>query len=83
MASGGYRWAAGLPLPIVAQLACDRDALTLGKTPVGCAAWKLQDAGADVVGANCGVGPRPMLRTFLCLWIPLLTSFNFMTGELL
>jgi len=56
------REAARRSLPIVAQLACGQDGMTLGETPVGCAAAMLADAGADVVGANCGVGPRLMLR---------------------
>ncbi len=49
-------------VPIVAQLACDQYGATLGKTPVGKAAAALEAAGADVVGANCAIGPRPMLR---------------------
>jgi len=52
---------AGRKVPIVVQVTCDEDARTLGGTPVEIAAQRLQDAGADVIGANCGIGPRPML----------------------
>ncbi len=49
-------------LPIVAQMTFDAE----GKTPMGVEPETvvriLQDQGADVIGANCSVGPQPMLE---------------------
>jgi len=49
-------------LPIIAQMTFDAE----GKTPLGVSpetvVQMLHDAGADVLGANCSVGPQPMLE---------------------
>jgi homocysteine S-methyltransferase len=51
-----------LDLPIVAQMTFGLDGKTLyGHTPA-LAARALQQAGANVVGVNCGVGPQPTLE---------------------
>ncbi len=48
-------------LPIVAQMTFTEEGTTLfGNTPEEAAA-ALERAGADVIGANCSIGPRPML----------------------
>src|SRR6185503_19671739 len=49
-------------LPIVAQMTYGLDGKTLyGHTPT-LAVRALKQAGADVVGLNCGVGPQPVLE---------------------
>src|SRR6267378_115277 len=49
-------------IPVVAQMTFGLDGKTLyGHTPAVAVA-ALRDAGADVVGVNCGVGPQPMLE---------------------
>ena len=51
-----------LDLPIVAQMTFGLDGKTLyGSTPAEAVA-ALKQAGADVVGVNCGVGPQPTLE---------------------
>jgi methionine synthase / methylenetetrahydrofolate reductase(NADPH) len=51
-----------LELPIVAQMTFGLDGKTLyGHTPAE-AVRALRDAGASVIGVNCGVGPQPMLE---------------------
>jgi homocysteine S-methyltransferase len=51
------------PLPIVAQLTTGEDGHTPDGTPPDAFARALQEAGADVVGLNCSVGPAAMLET--------------------
>ncbi len=49
-------------LPVVAQMTFGTDGKTLyGSTPAEAVA-ALREAGADVVGVNCGVGPQPTLE---------------------
>ncbi|MEO5617595.1 MAG: bifunctional homocysteine S-methyltransferase/methylenetetrahydrofolate reductase [Candidatus Eisenbacteria bacterium] len=51
-----------LDLPIVAQMTYGLDGKTLyGHTP-SLSTLALREAGADVVGLNCGVGPQPILE---------------------
>lgn len=51
-----------LNLPVIAQMTFGLDAKTLyGHTPVQ-TVRALREAGADVVGVNCGIGPQPMLE---------------------
>ena len=51
-----------LDLPIIAQMTYGQDGKTLyGHTPT-LAVKALKQAGADVVGANCGVGPQATLE---------------------
>jgi methionine synthase I (cobalamin-dependent)/5,10-methylenetetrahydrofolate reductase len=51
-----------LDLPIIAQMTYGQDGKTLyGHTPT-LAVHALQQAGADVVGVNCGVGPQATLE---------------------
>lgn len=51
-----------LELPIVAQMTFGLDGKTqYGQSP-GLIARALEDAGADVIGVNCGVGPQPTLE---------------------
>src|SRR5262245_49587539 len=51
-----------LDLPVVAQMTYGTDGKTLyGHTP-GQSARRLKEAGASVVGINCGVGPQPTLE---------------------
>jgi len=48
-------------LPIVAQMAFNEDGRTVRGDEAGdLAAW-MRELGADVVGANCAIGPKPML----------------------
>lgn len=49
------------PLPIVAQVTTDSDGNTPDGTPIDRLAVALEDAGADVIGVNCSVGPAAML----------------------
>ena len=52
-----------LDLPVIAQMTFGTDGKTLyGHTPT-LAIQMLKQAGANVVGINCGVGPQPMLET--------------------
>ncbi len=49
-------------LPIVAQMTFTEDSLTVnGDQPGDLALW-MRSLGADVVGCNCSVGPKPMLE---------------------
>ena len=51
-----------LELPVIAQMTFGTDGKTLyGVTPARAAA-ALREAGADVVGINCGIGPQPTLE---------------------
>jgi homocysteine S-methyltransferase len=50
-------------LPIVAQLTTGEDGHTLDGTPVEAFAPAIDQAGADVIGVNCSVGPAAMLET--------------------
>ncbi len=51
-----------LELPVIVQMTFGLDGKTLyGHTPTQ-AVKTLKQAGADVVGVNCGVGPQPMLE---------------------
>jgi len=49
-------------LPVVAQMAFIEDGLTRDGVRAEDAALRLVDAGAAVLGANCGGGPRELLR---------------------
>lgn len=51
------------PLPIVASMSYGDDGVTLMGQGVGEATRQLISAGADVVGANCSVGPAQMVET--------------------
>ncbi len=50
-------------LPIVAQMTTEDDGNSLDGTPPETFAPRLQEAGADVIGVNCCVGPASMLET--------------------
>ena len=50
-------------LPIVAQMTTDADGNSLDGTPPSTYAPALEQAGADVIGVNCSVGPAAMLET--------------------
>ncbi len=50
-------------LPIVAQMTTEEDGNTLDGVPAGRFAAALEQAGADVIGVNCAVGPAAMLET--------------------
>ena len=50
-------------LPIVAQMTTEDDGNTLDGTPPETFAPALEQAGADVIGINCSVGPAAMLET--------------------
>jgi homocysteine S-methyltransferase len=50
-------------LPLVAQLTTGEDGHTLDGTPPDVFTPALEQAGADVVGLNCSVGPAAMLET--------------------
>ena len=50
-------------LPIVAQLTTGEDGHTFDGTPPARFMKTLEEAGADVVGVNCSVGPAAMLET--------------------
>jgi homocysteine S-methyltransferase len=50
-------------LPIVAQMTTDVDGNSLDGTPPATFAPALEQAGADVIGVNCAVGPAAMLET--------------------
>jgi homocysteine S-methyltransferase len=50
-------------LPIVAQVTIEDDGNTLDGTPPEQFAPSLQQAGADVIGLNCSIGPAHMLET--------------------
>lgn len=49
-------------LPIVAQMSFNEDGRTSRGDEAGDLAGWMRDVGADVVGANCAVGPKPMLE---------------------
>lgn len=48
-------------LPIIAQMTINNDGNSLFGTPPEMFALKMAQWGADVVGINCSVGPKPML----------------------
>jgi homocysteine S-methyltransferase len=50
-------------LPIVAQMTTEEDGGTPDGTPVETFAPQIVEAGANVVGVNCSVGPAAMLET--------------------
>ncbi len=50
-------------LPIVAQMTTEDDGNSLDGTPPETFAPMLEQAGADVIGVNCSVGPAAMLET--------------------
>ncbi len=50
-------------LPIVAQMTTEEDGHSLDGTPVEAFTAALQQAGVDVIGVNCSVGPAAMLET--------------------
>jgi homocysteine S-methyltransferase len=50
-------------LPIVAQMTTEEDGNSLDGTPPETFAPALEQAGADVIGVNCSVGPAAMLET--------------------
>ena len=51
------------PLPVVAQMTTEADGNSLDGTPPETFAPELEQAGADVIGVNCSVGPAAMLET--------------------
>ncbi|PDO11734.1 MAG: bifunctional homocysteine S-methyltransferase/methylenetetrahydrofolate reductase [Candidatus Reconcilbacillus cellulovorans] len=64
-------------VPVVAQLALeDVDATPSGR-PVADAIAALRDAGADVVGFNCRIGPSRMVRLLEAIPAPLRASVPF------
>ncbi len=50
-------------LPIVAQMTTEEDGNSLDGTPPETFAPRLEEAGADVIGVNCSVGPVSMLES--------------------
>jgi homocysteine S-methyltransferase len=48
-------------LPVIAQMSFSEDGSTAYGTTVETVGQRLTEAGADVVGLNCSVGPAPML----------------------
>ncbi|MGH7549225.1 MAG: bifunctional homocysteine S-methyltransferase/methylenetetrahydrofolate reductase [Gemmatimonadota bacterium] len=48
-------------VPVVAMMSFTEEGLTQSGDPPEPVARRLAESGADVVGANCSVGPRPML----------------------
>ncbi len=48
-------------IPVIAQMTIGNDGCSLFGTPPELFANKLMQLGADVVGINCSVGPKPML----------------------
>lgn len=50
------------PRAIVAQMSFNEDGRTVHGEDAGDMALWMRDLGADVVGANCAVGPKPMLE---------------------
>ncbi len=49
-------------IPVICQMAYGRDKKTISGIPCKVATDRLASLGADVVGANCGVGPGDMLE---------------------
>lgn len=49
-------------LPIVAQMSFNEDGRTVRGDEAGDLAGWMRETGADVVGANCAIGPKPMLE---------------------
>jgi homocysteine S-methyltransferase len=49
-------------LPIVAQMSFNENGRTVRGDEAGDLAGWMRDLGADVVGANCAIGPKPMLE---------------------
>jgi len=62
-------------LPIVAQMTFAEDGLTLSAEEPSQVVKALEDAGADVIGVNCGVGPQVALQVLESMrpltWRPL------------
>lgn len=54
---------AGLDLPVIASLTVDVNGLSLYGVEPEVFGPQIEETGADVVGLNCSVGPRPMLET--------------------
>jgi methionine synthase / methylenetetrahydrofolate reductase (NADH) len=50
-------------LPIMAQLTLEEDGNSLGGSPPETFGRQLESWGADIIGANCGVGPQVMLES--------------------
>ncbi|NCP96153.1 MAG: bifunctional homocysteine S-methyltransferase/methylenetetrahydrofolate reductase [Nitrospirae bacterium CG2_30_70_394] len=50
-------------LPVIAQMTVDENGYTSHGTPAEEFARALDQAGAEVIGVNCSVGPAPMLET--------------------
>ncbi|MCB0804485.1 MAG: bifunctional homocysteine S-methyltransferase/methylenetetrahydrofolate reductase [Bacteroidales bacterium] len=48
-------------IPIIAQMTIGNDGNSLFGTPPEMFASRLQQWGADIIGVNCSVGPKPML----------------------
>lgn len=51
-----------LELPLIAMMTIGDDGLSLFGTPPDILAVKMRQAGADIVGLNCSVGPKVMLE---------------------
>lgn len=49
-------------IPLVAQMSFNEDGRTVRGDEAGDLAGWMRDLGADVVGANCAIGPKPMLE---------------------
>ncbi|MCF8368521.1 MAG: bifunctional homocysteine S-methyltransferase/methylenetetrahydrofolate reductase [Bacteroidales bacterium] len=49
-------------LPVIAQMTIGEDGSSLFGTPPEMFAAKIKQWGADVIGINCSVGPKPMLE---------------------
>ncbi len=68
-----------LGIPIVAQMVFDQKGLAEGSMTGTLVAQKLKAAGADVVGANCGVGPQELYQvaeTMLAVGCPIAIAPN-------
>ena len=55
--------AAGRSVPLIASMAVDEEGNALSGTDPETFGPKLAEWGADMIGINCGVGPKPMLDT--------------------
>ncbi len=70
----------GQSIPVIASMAVDEDGNALSGAEPEVFGPKLAEWGADIIGINCSVGPRPMLETLerLCRAIakPLLVMPN-------
>jgi len=58
-----FRAATGADLPAIASMTVDQEGNSLYGAAPETFGQKLAEAGADVVGVNCSVGPKPMLET--------------------